>query len=231
MTQVASDAQRFITGLNFAEKVERAKKLLGEAYSKHGNGLVVAHSMGKDSCVVWDLAKEVVPSVRGFCVTTRHKPRESKLFMAQVVEAYPELEIFENRDPIPDRLFRDNPDLCCQLLKVKPTRRALLTMGATCWVTGIRCTEGSTRKPLAEVEQRGKLTKVNPILVWHEREVWQYLALKNIPVNPLYAQGYRSLGCKPCSSVVASEDERAGRWVGTAKRGGECGIHTETLLE
>jgi 3'-phosphoadenosine 5'-phosphosulfate sulfotransferase (PAPS reductase)/FAD synthetase len=63
-------------------------------------------------------------------------------------------------------------------------------MGVQCWVTGLRCTEGRTRTDFQEVEERDKgLFKLNPILVWHEREVWQYLALYQVPVNPLYAKG------------------------------------------
>ena len=71
--------------------------------------------------------------------------------------------------------------------------------------------------------------KLNPILIWHEREVWQYLALFGVPVNPLYAEGYRSLGCEPCTRISTGADERAGRWIGTSKCGGECGIHTRPL--
>ncbi len=99
-----------------------------------------------------------------------------------------------------------------------------------CWVTGLRCTEGRTRTDFQEVEERDKgLIKLNPILIWYEREVWQYLALHQVPVNPLYVKGYRSLGCEPCTRISTGLDERAGRWVGTSKCGGECGIHTRPL--
>jgi phosphoadenosine phosphosulfate reductase len=82
----------------------------------------------------------------------------------------------------------------------------------------------------SELEQRDPgLVKLNPILVWHEREVWQYLAIHRVPVNPLYSRGYRSLGCAPCTQIVNAESERAGRWLGTSKCGGECGIHTRPL--
>jgi len=94
----------------------------------------------------------------------------------------------------------------------------------------LRCTEGRTRTDYKEVEERDKgLIKLNPILIWKEREVWQYLALNGVKVNPLYAEGYRSLGCKPCTHISSDEDERAGRWIGTSKCGGECGIHTRPL--
>jgi phosphoadenosine phosphosulfate reductase len=73
--------------------------------------------------------------------------------------------------------------------------------------------------------------KLNPILLWHEREVWQYLAIHRVPVNSLYAEGYRSLGCAPCTRIAQGPDERAGRWLGTSKCGGECGIHTRPLRD
>ncbi|MDD5571902.1 MAG: phosphoadenosine phosphosulfate reductase family protein, partial [Bacteroidales bacterium] len=147
------------------------------------------------------------------------------------VEQYPELKIFHNNDvDIADNLYKTEPDKCCDLLKVIPTRQAIEEMNVSCWVTGLRCTEGRTRTDFKEVEERDKgLVKLNPILIWKEREIWQYLALYEVKVNPLYKQGYRSLGCAPCSNITNDENERAGRWIGTSKCGGECGIHTRPL--
>ncbi|MDP6107816.1 MAG: phosphoadenosine phosphosulfate reductase family protein, partial [Candidatus Brocadiia bacterium] len=177
-----------------------------------------------------DLAKRVNPGIRGFIVTTRFKPKATKQFMVRMVAEYPELQVFESDEPLPDRLYETDPDQCCEVLKVEPTRRAIRDMNVTCWVTGLRCTEGRTRTDFDEIEERDKdLIKLNPILLWYEREIWQYLALNEVPVNPLYAEGYRSLGCGPCTRISAGADERAGRWVGTSKCGGECGIHTRPL--
>ena len=130
-----------------------------------------------------------------------------------------------------ERLYETDPDRCCDILKVKPTRQAIEQLGVDCWVTGLRCTEGRTRTDFREVEERDQgLIKLNPILIWHERDIWQYLALRQVPVNPLYTEGYRSLGCAPCSKITSGGDERAGRWIGTSKCGGECGIHTRPLI-
>lgn len=216
-----------VDAFNFAQKVERSLDLLQRAYSEYGRDLVVANSFGKDSMVVWHLAKQVTPNVRGFGVTTRFKPKETKEFMNEIVERHPEILIFQNDEEIPDKLYETDPDQCCRLLKVKPTRRAIEEMGVRCWITGLRCTEGRTRTDLQEVEERDPgLIKLNPVLLWHEREIWQYTAIHHLPVNPLYAQGYRSLGCAPCTRIQAGPDERSGRWAGTSKCGGECGIHT-----
>jgi len=225
-----ADIKSLVDGLNFAQKVDRSLELIREAYEEFGDRLVVANSLGKDSMAVWHLAKQVSSGIGGFIVTTRFKPKETVDFMHEVVALYPELRIYRNDEPLPEKLYATDPDRCCEILKVKPIQRAVEQMNVACWVTGLRCTEGRTRIDFQEVEERDKdLIKLNPILIWYEREIWQYLALNQVPVNPLYAKGYRSLGCEPCTTISSSRDERAGRWIGTSKCGGECGIHTRPL--
>ena len=227
---IEEDIASLVEGLNFKEKIDRSLSVIEQAYQEYGKGLVVANSLGKDSVAVWHLAKRVSPDIRGFIVTTRFKPPETKQFMREEVARYPELQMFENNAEIPDRLYETDPNRCCDILKVEPTRRAIEEMQVRCWITGLRCTEGRTRTDFQEVEQRDEgLLKLNPILIWYEREVWQYLALHRVDVNPLYAEGYRSLGCGPCTRITTDPDERAGRWIGTSKCGGECGIHTRPL--
>lgn len=230
LSKTQEDVQELVGKLNFSQKVDRALGLIKEAYEEYGDKLVVANSLGKDSVCVWDLAKRVSHKIRGFIVTTRFKPSATIKFMEQTVALYPELKVFKNDEEIPDKLYETNPDRCCDILKVKPIRKAIEEMNVACWITGLRCTEGRTRINFQEIEERDKgLLKLNPILIWKEREVWQYLALRGVTVNPLYAQGYRSLGCAPCTKISTADDERAGRWLGTSKCGGECGIHTRPL--
>jgi phosphoadenosine phosphosulfate reductase len=219
-----------VENLSFAQKVERSLELIYNAHRRFDDRFVVANSLGKDSVVVWHLAKRVSPDIRGFIVTTRFKPAETVAFMNQELTRHPELKVFQSDEDVSDDLHKTDPDLCCEILKVLPTRRAIEEMGVECWATGLRCTEGRTRTDYQEVEERDRgLIKLNPILIWTELEVWQYIALHKVPVNPLYAQGYRSIGCAPCTRIVAGPNERAGRWLGTSKCGGECGIHTRPL--
>ena len=227
---VQEDIHALVEGLNFKQKVERSLDLIDRAYQTYGDALVVANSLGKDSVVVWHLAKRVNPKIRGFIVTTRFKPPETKKFMMEEVARYPELKIYSNEAQIPEKLYETAPDRCCDILKVEPVQRAIEEMQVKCWVTGLRCTEGRTRVDFQEIEQRDEeLLKLNPILIWYEREVWEYLALNRVHVNQLYAEGYRSLGCGPCTKITSDPNERAGRWIGTSKCGGECGIHTRPL--
>jgi len=230
LNAVQEDIKSLVDGLNFAQKVERSLRLIQEAHEEYGDRLVVAHSLGKDSCTVWHLAQRVSRKIRGFIVTTRFKPKKTIEFMKETVASYPNLSVYSSDEPVADRLYETDPNACCEILKVEPVRRAIEEMDVACWVTGLRCTEGRTRTDFQEIEERDKgLVKLNPILIWHEREIWQYLALLQVPVNQLYLEGYRSLGCEPCTRISSGGDERSGRWLGTSKCGGECGIHTRPL--
>ncbi|MFW2331414.1 MAG: phosphoadenylyl-sulfate reductase [Nitrospinota bacterium] len=217
--------------LHFGEKVARAKHLLEEAYNRYGDRAVLANSLGKDSLAVWDLAYKVNPDAKSFIVTTCYKPIETKNFMHEFVSRYQNVEIYQSDQEVGE-LYRTDPDKCCQILKVDPVKEAIKKMNVECWITGLRCTEGRTRTDYRETEQRdANLVKLNPLLLFKEREVWQYLALNNVIVNPLYSEGYRSLGCSPCTKITNDDNERAGRWVDTSKCGGECGIHTQALTD
>ena len=113
------DLRVLVETLNFKEKAERSKTLIKEAYEKYGDSLVVANSLGKDSLVVWDLAKRGQPNIRGFIVTTRFKPEETVQFMNDEVAKYPELKVFKNDSEIEHELYKTDPDRCCDILKVK----------------------------------------------------------------------------------------------------------------
>ena len=55
----------------------------------------------------------------------------------------------------------------------------------------------------------------------------RYTREHGLPEHPLYAAGYTSIGCDPCTRpVVAGEDERAGRWWWESPEAvKECGLH------
>ena len=89
--EVEHNVVDLVQNLNFAEKVDRSLSLIERAYKEFGDGLVVANSLGKDSSAIWHLAKRVSPKIRGFIVTTRFKPPETKKFMTEETARYPEL--------------------------------------------------------------------------------------------------------------------------------------------
>jgi phosphoadenosine phosphosulfate reductase len=238
------------------EKIEHAKELIEEAIKKYSR-IAVACSFGKDSMVVVHLAREVDPNMKIFSVMTQFKPKETFSYLKlmnekmnlgvtvyMVADSIPEIlrnnslkvkllptEEFNQKASQVEvqsglKLYEINPDECCRLLKVDPTKVAVSDLDA--WITGLRCTEGRTRVDYQEIEAKGGLIKVNPILHFTEVEIWRYMSTRGIEPHPWYGLGYRSLGCAPCSAP-GGVLERDCRWIGTSKCGGECGIHTQQL--
>lgn len=115
---------------------------------------------------------------------------------------------------------------CCGIRKVEPLRRALA--GKQAWITGMRRAQSALRTgiPVEERDEVHGLQKFNPLADWSEDEVWAYIRRHDVPYNRLYDQGYRSIGCAPCTRPVAGgEDARAGRWWWEKAAASECGIH------
>jgi len=115
---------------------------------------------------------------------------------------------------------------CCHIRKVEPLNRAL--QGKEAWVTGQRREQAVTRHDLKLQEHdaaRG-IVKFNPLADWSEDDVWAYIRAFDVPYNALHDQGYRSIGCAPCTRpTVAGEDVRAGRWWWEIRDARECGLH------
>jgi phosphoadenosine phosphosulfate reductase len=123
-------------------------------------------------------------------------------------------------------LWRQDPDRCCYLRKVEPLIRALA--GFAAWINGRKRYHGAARAHIPTIGAAEGRVKVNPLARWTADDVARYVARFDLPRHPLEAEGFRSVGCMPCSGRAAPEDSpRAGRWRGRAKT--ECGIHLPPL--
>lgn len=115
---------------------------------------------------------------------------------------------------------------CCDVRKLKPLARAL--EGASFWVTGLRRGRSGNRAstPFAEADAERGLIKINPLADWDIETINSYVATHAVPVNPLHARGYPSIGCEPCTRAIKpGEPERAGRWWWENDEKRECGLH------
>ncbi|MEE4177543.1 MAG: phosphoadenylyl-sulfate reductase [Bacteroides sp.] len=120
----------------------------------------------------------------------------------------------------------ENRKMCCHIRKIEPLQRAL--KGNKIWITGLRREQSPTRKDmrLAEWDEANRIIKVNPLLEWTEKQVWDYIREHNIPYNSLHDKGFPSIGCQPCTRAIESgEDIRAGRWWWENPDSRECGLH------
>lgn len=99
---------------------------------------------------------------------------------------------------------------------------------ASGWITGLRADQSDHRRIMdlvAADTQRG-LLKLNPLLDLTRAEVDIVVRKAAIPINPLHAQGFLSIGCATCTrAVTTGEPERAGRWWWENEEKKECGLH------
>lgn len=115
---------------------------------------------------------------------------------------------------------------CCHVRKVEPLARALAGAGA--WVTGLRNDQSDGRGlvDLAGWDEARGLLKVAPLFDWTRARALAFCEDEGVPVNPLHAAGFLSIGCQPCTRAVApGEPERAGRWWWESDDARECGLH------
>jgi phosphoadenosine phosphosulfate reductase len=120
----------------------------------------------------------------------------------------------------------ENRKLCCHIRKVEPLKRAL--KGLKAWICGLRREQSVTRADLNVVEwdSGNGLYKINPLIDWTEKKVWDYIRAYKVPYNKLHDQGYPSIGCAPCTRAVKpGEESRAGRWWWESADKKECGLH------
>jgi phosphoadenosine phosphosulfate reductase len=198
------------------------KETIAWAADHFGDGIVLAASF--NDCVLIDLVARTAPQVPVVFLDTQYHFIETLEYVERVRVRYGlTLEVVR---PLvaPDERWRTDTDGCCAARKVEPLGRAL--RNRTAWISGLRRAESPTRRtsPAVSWDSRWQAAKVNPIVHWSDTEVAAYKAGHELPEHPLVAQGYRSIGCWPCTTpTAAAEDPRAGRWAGSDKL--ECGLH------
>jgi phosphoadenosine phosphosulfate reductase len=210
------------------ETVEMLTVLLRE--NMLGDAAIVS-SFGAESAVLLHLIGSIDPSVPVlFLETGKHFPetlayRDSLVELIGLVDVRnitPDLATIDKRDETGLRWSYD-PDGCCEIRKVIPLKAALAPFDAQ--FTGRKAFQSKTRTALPRFEVEEGRLKVNPLADWDKARIDAYMAHHLLPTHPLVEQGYLSIGCAPCTSVVkAGEDPRSGRWRGWEKV--ECGIHT-----
>lgn len=213
--------------------------ILSAALDLRPTGLTLACSLGMEDMALLHLVRSRGLPIRAFVLDTGRLHPETYTLLAEAQQRYGPLEVYA---PEPEAVegyvnrhgldaFYHSLELrkaCCALRKVEPLQRAL--RGASGWLTGQRRGQSATRvalQPFEEDWSHGGLLKVNPLAFWDFADVQRYVEHHRIPINPLHAQGFPSIGCAPCTRAVQpGEDERAGRWWWEAPEHKECGLHS-----
>jgi phosphoadenosine phosphosulfate reductase len=211
----------------------RPEDILAWAVKKYFPRFTMATGLGPEGCVIISMLARIEPGVYVFNLDTGYQFQETLELRDRIAEKYgmvidlqrPELSVgqYEARHGGP--VYKHDPDRCCFDRKVTVLHRVAGRYDA--WATGIRRDQSPTRAdtPIVRWDKKFGLVKISPLAGWTKKDVWKRIMDEAIPYNPLHDLGYPSIGCWPCTrSVQAGEDERAGRWSGTAKT--ECGLHT-----
>jgi len=194
--------------------------------------IVMGTGFGAPGVVLLDILKKVNKNVDVFYIDTGVLFKETYELKNQLESHYnmkfkrfsTQIPMVQQRELYGDELWNRDPNLCCNIRKVMPLKKALSSHDA--WITAIRKSQTDMRKDsdAIEYDERYNVTKINPLINWTHEEVWDYIEEFKLPFNKLHKEGYPSLGCIHCTTAVNSgEDDRAGRWRGSGKT--ECGLH------
>ena len=200
------------------------------AQLREGGAPCVTSSFQAECVVLVHMLHSLVPGIPVLFLDTVHHFEETMAYRDELSSRWGlNLVTLRATEPAPG-LWRQDTSACCARHKVEPLFGALDQYDV--WFTGLRREQSPSRANLTEVEPftlpSGKvLRKVNPLATWTTRAVGDYAREHDIPLLPLYARGYTSIGCEPCTSLpLEPGNDRSGRWGGQKL---ECGIHIQAV--
>jgi phosphoadenosine phosphosulfate reductase len=210
------------------------REIIAGAAEAFPAGLGAVSSFGADSAVLLHMIAGIDPALpvvfldtgKHFGETIAYRDAlAADLGLTDIRIVTPDEAALERVDPT-GRLHETDTDACCAVRKVEPMARGVAPFVA--WFTGRKRFQAATRAALPAFETVGPRIRVNPLARWGTSDLADYMRRHDLRENPLVAYGYLSIGCFPCTSIVApGEDARSGRWAGQAKT--ECGIHLPGL--
>lgn len=212
------EANRLLAGMSAVERVQWAVEQFGDQ-------VVLLSSMQKTSSALMhifhrlDLENDILFVDTGFHFHETLQIRDELLrrYRLNVVTLYPR-HTPEKQEQLYGRklhLFRDGQPECCEMRKERPFVEYMRQAKRRVVLNGLRRSEGGKRSSIEilEADPRFDGYKLNPILEWQDEELDAYLIQNDVPVHPLHAQSFPSIGCECCTTpVMPGEDARAGRW-------------------
>jgi phosphoadenosine phosphosulfate reductase len=219
------------------DRAGTARALLRDAVIAHGPA-VFTTSLGLEDMVVLDLIVAEALEVEIVTLDTGRLPEATHALLDRARDRYrrPIRALHPDATALEAFVLAEGTNAfyrsvalrqrCCAIRKVEPLGRALAGRGL--WITGLRRAQSVTRGALAPLVHDAEhgLWKLSPLADWSIDDVQAHVAAHDVPVSPLHAQGYPSVGCAPCTRAVQpGEDERAGRWWWESPQTRECGLH------
>jgi phosphoadenosine phosphosulfate reductase len=190
--------------------------------------IFMTSAFGPNGIVLLDLVQAIIPDVPTYFIDTGYHFKET----LELKEYYRQLghnviDISSHVNNKESKLETLGHDICCQVNRVEPMQELLKEREGFLWITALSRDQSESRRNISILQlTRGGVLKANPLFAWTTDDIWYYISKNHLVYNKLHDQGYKSIGCQPCTSVVFSgENIRAGRWRGYKKE--ECGLHTK----
>lgn len=200
-----------------------------EKYQSERKSIFASSSFQSHSIPMLHLLSEIDKSIPIYFIDTGFHFPETILYRNQIAELLNlNLKITKSEVPKLNQigndnrfLFSSNPDFCCHINKVEPMN--IVAKEYDVWITGVRKNQNSNRAQFGyEAKGANGIIRFHPMLNWDDKMINTYLYKNSIPPHPLEAEGYKSIGCAPCTGKPIF-DKRSGRWQGMHKT--ECGLH------
>lgn len=192
----------------------------------------ITSSFQAECVVLVHMVRAVRPDIPVLFIDTAHHFADTLAYRDKLAAEWQLNLVNVRARPVAPGLWQSSTDDCCARHKVGPLFDALNAYDT--WFTALRRDQSPSRAQLVEdapfrLPAGGTIRKVSPLAAWTARDVELYATLHEIPLLPLYARGYTSIGCAPCTlPPVDPSNPRSGRWLGQKL---ECGIHIETRTD
>lgn len=206
------------------------RDLIKTAVRNHAGKVALLSSFGAESSVLLHMVSEIEPDMPVLFLDTEKLFPETLLYRDKLVQ---ELGLSNVITLSPDAgdlakldadgfLNQRDKDACCHIRKTLPMQKAFEDFDVI--ISGRKRFHGALRSQLEFVSVQDDQLKLEPLAAFSALDLQGYMQRHHLPSHPLKLQGWRSIGCVPCTTAGGTdEDPRAGRWSGTEKT--ECGIH------
>jgi phosphoadenosine phosphosulfate reductase len=206
------------------------RDLIRSVLRNHVGKTALVSSFGAESAVLLHMVSEIDPHLPVIFLDTGKLFPETldyrdklivELGLTNVHSIQPAREDLEAFDS-DGYLHLLDTDACCNIRKAIPLEKALT--GFDVVISGRKRFHGAARADLDFISISDGRLKVEPLAGFTALDIHAYMVSHHLPSHPLKLEGYRSIGCEPCTKRGGTdEDPRSGRWSGTDKT--ECGIH------
>ena len=150
-----------------------------------------------------------------FTDTLKLRDRFLRDYRLNLVTLYPEWTPERQEAEYGRKLYKDREGqpVCCRTRKEEPFLQHMRARGHRLVCLGLRRSEGGSRQNLSwlTTDPRFDGYVLHPILDWDDAAVSSYLETTQVPVHPLHAQRYPSIGCACCTTPVGPNEHPARR--------------------